>query len=89
MALYDGAAQFFMPDGQALPVSVHASQRGEQWSGVLTLPESERRLERGDVCRLSGGPLGDLRVIITDERGRRRYAFISMVTPDPSERLGP
>ncbi len=87
MAVFDGAAQILLPDGHLLTVSVHATRRGEQWSGVVSLQESDRRLEQGDVCHLAGGPLGDIRVIITEPRGRRRYAFISMITPDPNERF--
>ena len=37
-----------------------AGQRGEQWSGSLSLPDDERRLERGDVCRMTAEPLGEL-----------------------------
>jgi hypothetical protein len=89
MALYDGNADFLLPDGELVIVAVHASQRGEQWSGSITLRDTERRLERGDVCTLTAGTLGELRVIITDQRGTRRYAFVSMVRPDPRERLDP
>lgn len=78
-----------MPDGEPLEVSVHAGQRGEQWSGSLALRDTERRLERGDVCRLSAARLGDLRVIITEQRGKLSYSFVSLVRPAPWERLDP
>jgi hypothetical protein len=90
MKHYDGPADFLMPDGQLLSVSVSAGQRGEQWSGSLALQDTDRRLEQGDVCRLSGPPFGgELRVIITEQRGGKRYAFVSLITPDPWERLEP
>jgi hypothetical protein len=90
MKHYDGQAGFLMPDGELLTVSVNAGQRGEQWSGSLSLQDTHRRLEQGDVCRLSGDPFGgELRVIITEQRGSKRYAFVGLVTPDPWERLGP
>jgi hypothetical protein len=89
MTAYDGPADFLTPDGEHMVVSVHAGQRGDQWSGTFVLSDPERRLEQGDVCQLSADRLGDLRVIITEQRGTRRYAFVSMVTPDPFERLGP
>ena len=89
MTVYDGPADFLTPDGEHLVVSVHAGQRGEQWSGSLALRDTERRLEQGDVCQLSGARLGELRVIITEQRGSKRYAFVSMVKPDPWERLEP
>ena len=89
MATYDGPADFLTPDGQHIVVRVHAGQRGEQWSGSLSLSDAERRLEQGDVCQLSAKPMGELRVIITEQRGSRRYAFVGMIKPDPWERLGP
>ena len=89
MATYDGPADFLTPDGQHIVVRVHAGQRGEQWSGSLSLSDAERRLEQGDVCQLSAQPMGELRVIITEQRGSRRYAFVGMIKPDPWERLEP
>jgi hypothetical protein len=89
VTLYDGPADFLLPDGAHLVVAVHAGRHGEQWSGSIALRSAERRLEQGDVCRLWAGALGDLRVIITDERGTRRYGFVSMVRPAPWERLEP
>jgi hypothetical protein len=87
--IYDGPADFLMPDGEHLVVSVHAGLRGDRWSGSLALRDTERRPEQGDVCRLTAEPFGELRVIITEQRGSRRYAFVGMVTPDPWERLDP
>jgi len=78
-----------MPDGQQHEVVVHARLHGGRWTGSLMLPETRRRLERGDVCQLEGGPLGELRVVITEQYGRRRYAFVGLVTPAPWERLEP
>lgn len=89
MSTYDGSADFLTPDGSLLEVSIHAGLRGDQWSGSLSLPDEERRLERGDVCRLTAEPLGELRVIITDQRGSRRYTFVSLIRPDPWARLDP
>ncbi len=78
-----------MPDGQQLEVAVHASLRGGRWAGSLVLPDTRRHLEQGDVCQLVGGPLGELRVVITEQHGRRRYAFVGLITPAPWERLEP
>ncbi|MBI2760318.1 MAG: hypothetical protein HYX51_02690 [Chloroflexi bacterium] len=89
MAVYDGPADFLTPDGEHLVVTTHASQRGEQWSGSIGLGDTGRRLEQGDVCRLTSTRFGELRVIITEQRGSRRYAFVALITPDPHERLGP
>lgn len=89
MAIYDGPASFLTPDGQLFEATVHAGQRGEQWNGTIQLQENQRRLEQGDVCQLTAKLFGDLRIIITEQRGGRRYAFISLVRPDPGERLGP
>lgn len=89
MAVYDGAADFLTPDGRHYVVTIHAGQRGEQWTGSLTLRDAERRLERGDVCRLTTERTGELRVIITEQRASSRYDFVSLIRPDPAERLGP
>jgi hypothetical protein len=89
MTVYDGPADFLTPDGQHIVVSVHAGLRGERWSGSISLREVERRLEQGDVCQLSADPLGELRVIITEQRGSKRYAFVGLIKPDPWERLDP
>ncbi len=89
MTVYDGSANFLMPDGHQLEVAVRASVRGGRWTGSLVLPQTRRRLEQGDVCQLVGGPLGALRVVITEQCGRRRYAFVGLVTPAPWERLEP
>ncbi len=89
MAAYDGPASFLFPDGEQLGVSVHAGLRGERWSGTISLGDSDRRLEQGDVCQLTADRLGDLRVIITEQTGKKRYAFIALISPDPHERLDP
>ncbi len=89
MATYDGQADFLTPDGDHLVVSVQAGQRGGRWSGSIALRDSERRLERGDVCQLSADQIGEMRVIITDLRGAKRYDFVAMIDPDPHERLEP
>lgn len=89
VAVYDGSAKVLMPDGQQLVVTVHASLRGGRWAGSLVLPNTERRLEQGDVCRLAGRLLGELRVVITEQFGQRRYAFVGLITPAPWERLEP
>jgi hypothetical protein len=89
MTMHDGRADFLTPDGQHMVVTVHAGLRNGRWSGSLSLPDAERRLEQGDVCRISADPLGELRVIITEQRGSRRYTFIALIDPDPRERLEP
>lgn len=87
--MYDGQADFLTPDGDHLVVNVHAGLRGGRWAGSIALQDSERRLERGDVCQLSSERLGEMRVIITDPRGTRRYDFVAMIEPDPHDRLEP
>ena len=85
---YDGNADFLFPDGAHESASVNASERGGRWTGSLRLPESERKLERGDVCRLTHHRFdGELRIVITEQLGTRRYAFIGLVKPDPWETL--
>ena len=87
---FDGPVDFLFPDGMHVVATVNAGQRGGRWSGSVRLPESERRLERGDVCRLNHGRFdGELRIIITEQTGKTRYAFVGLVRPDPGERLGP
>lgn len=85
---FDGTAAFLFPDGAHETASVNASERGGRWSGSLRLPESERKLERGDVCRLTHARFdGELRIVITEQIGTRRYAFIGLIKPDPWETL--
>jgi hypothetical protein len=84
---YDGPADFLTPDGTHLIAQCHASYRRERWQGTVQLAEFERSLERGDVCRLTCDALGELRVVILDRAGTRRYEFVALVTPDPLERL--
>lgn len=89
MANYHGPADFLTPDGDHLVVNVHAGQRGDQWTGSIALTDTERRLEQGDVCQLTTERMGELRVIITEQRGSKRYQFVSLVRPDPGVRLEP
>ena len=85
---FDGPVDFLYPDGTHEVVTVSAGQRGGRWSGNLRLPPGERRLEKGDVCRLTHARFdGELRIIITDQTGSTRYAFIGLVKPDPFETL--
>jgi hypothetical protein len=83
---YSGAVDFLIPDGTPVPASCEAGFRQGRWTGVVSLHDTERRLEQGDVCHLT---LRDesLRVIITDQVGSRRYAFIALIKPDPHESL--
>jgi hypothetical protein len=86
--LYDGSADFLYPDGTYAVVTVHAGQRGGRWTGNLRLPNGDRRLEKGDVCRLTHGRFdGELRVVITEQTGSARYSFIGLIKPDPWESL--
>jgi hypothetical protein len=85
---FDGPADFLYPDGMHTTATVNASQRGGRWTGQVRLSEEDRHLERGDVCRLSHDRFdGEMRVVITDRTGTRRYAFIALVKPDPREAL--
>jgi hypothetical protein len=88
VALFDGSADFLYPDGAHVVAVVSAGQRGGRWTGSLRLPDHDRRLERGDVCRLSHDRFeGEMRIVITDQTGSHRYAFIGLIKPDPSESL--
>ena len=85
---FDGTADFLFPDGTHAVATVHAGQRGGRWSGSLRLPPADRRLEQGDVCRLTHERFdGELRIVITDQTGTARYAFIGLIKPDPWETL--
>ncbi len=84
---YHGFVNFLMPDGEHLRAHCDARYSHERWQGVVNLTGLDRRLEQGDVCRLSAEPLGELRVIILEETGTRRYEFIALVKPDPFESL--
>ena len=85
---FDGTADFLYPDSTHALVSVNAGQRGGRWTGSVRLPLSERRLEQGDVCRLTHERFeGELRIVITEQTGSARYAFIGLVKPDPWETL--
>jgi hypothetical protein len=84
---YHGFVHFLMPDGEHLRVQCDARYARERWQGSVNLAGLERRLEQGDVCRIAAEPLGELRVIIVEEVGTRRYEFIALVKPDPFEAL--
>ncbi|MGH2584386.1 MAG: hypothetical protein ACRDJE_05675 [Dehalococcoidia bacterium] len=85
---FDGTADFLYPDGTHTVATVHAGQRGGRWAGTIRLTAGDRRLERGDVCRLTHGRFeGELRIVITEQTGTTRYAFIGLIKPDPWESL--
>lgn len=85
---FDGPANFLYPDGTHLVATVSAGQRGGRWTGQVRLPEDGRRLEKGDICRLTHDRFeGEMRIVITDQTGSKRYAFIALVKPDPWETL--
>jgi hypothetical protein len=83
---YSGPVAFLIPDGTPVAARCEAGFRQGRWTGVVSLDETQRRVEQGDVCQLT---LHDenLRVIITDQVGTRRYAFIALIKPDPFETL--
>ena len=83
---FNGRADFLIPDGTPVDASCDAGFRQGRWTGTVTLQNSERRVEQGDVCQLTlGGE--NLRVIITEQVGSRRYSFIALIKPDPFETL--
>lgn len=84
---FNGPVDFLTPDGTHILAGCEASFRRERWQGVVTLPDFSRHLERGDVCRITAGALGDLRVVILDRAGSVRYEFVALVKPDPFESL--
>lgn len=85
---FDGPVDFLFPDGTHVIVGVSAGQRGGRWTGSLRLPEDDRRLTQGDICRLTHGRFdGEMRVVITEQIGSARYAFVGLVKPDPWETL--
>ena len=83
---YNGSVEFLIPDGTPVPATCDASFRQGRWNGVVSLQDTVRRIERGDVCQLT---LHDenLRVVITDQVGSKRWAFIALIKPDPFESL--
>lgn len=83
---FNGSIPFLIPDGTAVPASCDAGFRGGRWAGTVSLQETERSLERGDVCQMALGE-ENLRVVITYVLGRKRYTFIALITPDPDEQL--
>ena len=84
---YHGFVHFLTPDGEHFRAQCDARYSRERWQGVLNLNGLARRVEQGDVCRISAEPLGELRVIIMEETGTRRWEFIALVKPDPYESL--
>lgn len=84
---YEGPVDFLTPDGTHLIARCTASFRRERWQGTIHLPEFDRRVERGDVCRVTAGDLGELRVVILDSVGTHRYEFVALIRPDPFETL--
>lgn len=84
---YAGAVNFLMPDGAHLVARCEARYTRERWQGMIDLGDFPRPLERGDVCHLSAVPLGELRIVIIDQLGSRRYQFVALITPDPLESL--
>jgi len=83
---FNGAADFLIPDGTNVPARCDAGFRQGRWTGTISLIDSERRLERGDVCQLRLHD-EDLRVVITEQVASKRYSFIALVKPDPFETL--
>ena len=83
---FSGAVEFLIPDGTPLSASCDAGFRQGRWTGTVSLKDTERRVERGDVCqlRLAGE---DLRVVVTEQVGSKRYSFIALIKPDPFETL--
>jgi len=80
------AARFLLPDGTEVAIACDAHRRGGRWTGTIALLDAARSLERGDVCQLllDGEPL---RIVITEVFKQKRYGFVSLVKPDPAERL--
>lgn len=84
--IFNGSVEFLIPDGTPMSANCDAGFRQGRWTGTISLPDTERRVERGDVCHLRLGD-EDLRVIITDQVGSKRYSFIALIKPDPYESL--
>ena len=85
---FDGTADFLYPDGTYALATVNAGQRGGRWTGTVRLPASERRLEQGDICRLTHQRFdGEMRIVITDQTGTARCSFLGLIKPDPWETL--
>jgi hypothetical protein len=76
-----------MPDGAHYLARCEAHFTRERWRGSLTVALADRKLEQGDVCRMSCERLGEMRIIILDKVGTNRYDFIALVQPDPMEVL--
>jgi hypothetical protein len=80
------STRFLLPDGAEVAVVCDAHRRGGRWTGTITLLDAARSLERGDVCRLILDE-EPLRIVITEVFKQKRYSFVSLVKPDPAERL--
>ncbi len=76
-----------MPDGEHFVARCEARFTRERWQGVVNLQGLDRRLEQGDVCKMTAAPLGELRIIILEKVSSYRYEFIALVKPDPFESL--
>ena len=83
---YNGPVDFLIPDGTPVPATCDAGFRQGRWTGTVSLHHTERRLEQGDVCHIMLRQ-ESMRIIITDQVGSRRYAFIALIKPDPFESL--
>jgi hypothetical protein len=83
---YSGTVEFLIPDGTPIAATCDAGFRQGRWTGVISLGETDRRLERGDVCQIVLHK-ERLRIVITDQVGSRRYSFIALIKPDPFETL--
>ena len=83
---YNGQIDLLIPDGTPVPAGCDAGYRHGRWEGTVSLGDTERRVEQGDVChvRLNGE---DLRIIITGQVGSKRFSFIALIKPDPYESL--
>lgn len=83
---FSGPAEFLIPDGTPVSATCDADFRHGRWSGTVSLKDTERRVERGDVCQLRLAS-EDLRIVITEQVGSKRYSFIALIKPDPFETL--
>ena len=85
---FDGTADFLYPDGAHVLATVNAGERGGRWSGSVRLPPSERRLEQGDICRLTHERFdGEMRIVITGQTGSNRWSFVGLIKPEPWETM--
>ena len=84
---FSGDVSFLLPDGAVELAHCDARFVRERWQGTVHLRSFSRGLERGDVCRLVGDKLGNLRVVIIDQVASKRFEFVALVKPDPFEAL--